>query len=145
MRPAVLSSTRTERGVDARIDGKTIIMGKFIFENTLKAEFEDRLLAHLQAVIVSKTRRGESFPFTWKDDISTGGGRTTVYIHAHSSLVFKYHGSRTPQLNPAWLHALTHNANSSRGLYVCPEPAAHSERIEHPQNPMVSRETANAV
>ena len=27
-----------------------------------------------------------------------------------------------PQLNPAWLHALTFNANSSRGLYIVAEP-----------------------
>lgn len=27
-----------------------------------------------------------------------------------------------PQLNPAWLHALTFTANGGRGLYVVPEP-----------------------
>jgi len=103
-------------------------MGKLIFDTTIKADFEDRLLAHLQTVIMAKIRRGESFPFTWKEDISTGGGRTSIYIHPHASLVFKFHGSRTPQLNPAWLHALTYNANSARGLYVCPEPDAHTTR-----------------
>lgn len=99
-------------------------MGKFIYDSTLKADFEDRLLAHLQAVIVTKVRRGESFLFIWKDDISTGGGRTAVYIQPNVSLVFKFHGGRTPQLNPAWLQALTFNANSPRGLYVIPEPDA---------------------
>ncbi len=99
-------------------------MGKFIYDGDVKVDFEDRLLAHLQAVIMAKVRRGESFPFTWKDDISTGGGRTTVYIHPNVSLVFKYHGSRTPQLSPAWLHALTYNANSGRGLYVIPNPTS---------------------
>ncbi len=49
-------------------------MGKFIYDGNIKVDFEDRLLAHLQAVIMAKVRRGESFPFTWKDDISTGGG-----------------------------------------------------------------------
>lgn len=97
-------------------------MGKFTYDSNVKTEFEDRLLAHLQAVIMAKVRRGESFTFTWKDDISTGGGRTTVYIHPQVSLVFKFHGGRTPQLNPAWLHALTYTANSARGLYVVPEP-----------------------
>lgn len=101
-------------------------MGKFIFDTILKTEFEDRTLAHLQAVIMAKIRRGESFAFTWKEDMSTGGGRTTVYLHGHSTLVFKYHGSRIPRLNPAWLQALTYNANSSRGLYVCPEPTPHA-------------------
>lgn len=104
-------------------------MGKFTYDSNIKAEFEDRLLAHLQAVIMAKVRRSESFTFTWKDDMSLGGGRTTVLVHPHASMVFKYHGSRTPQLNPSWLHALTYVANSSRGLYVVPEPDGSS----HPE------------
>ena len=115
-------------------------MGKFIYDGNIKIDFEDRLLAHLQAVIMAKVRRGESFPFSWKDDISTGGGRTTVYIHPHVSLVFKYHGSRTPQISPAWLHALTFNANSGRGLYVVPEPAGFAPRETPHREEMVFRE-----
>lgn len=115
-------------------------MGKFIYDSNIKVDFEDRLLAHLQAVIMAKVRRGESFPFTWKDDISTGGGRTTVYIHPNVSLVFKYHGSRSPQLSSAWLHALTYNANSGRGLYVIPEPDESSPREGVQREEMVFRE-----
>lgn len=119
-------------------------MGKFIYDSNIKVEFEDRLLAHIQAVIMAKVRRGESFPFTWKDDISVGGGRTTVYIHPHVSLVFKFHGSRTPQLSSAWLHALTYNANSGRGLYVIPEPdEATASREAAPREEMVFREVPN--
>jgi hypothetical protein len=47
-------------------------------------------------------------------------------------MVFEFHGG-PPQLNPAWLHALTFTANGGRGLltftanggrglYVVPEP-----------------------
>lgn len=98
-------------------------MGKFFYQGDTRAEFEDRALAHLQTVILAKLRRGESFAFSWKDDMSTGGGRTTVYLHAHSSIVFRYHGSRSPQINPHWLHALSNTANSGPGLYLVPEPA----------------------
>lgn len=111
-------------------------MGKFIYDSSTKTDFEDRLLAHLQIVIMSKARRGESFTFTWKDDMSTGGGRTTVFIHPHASLQFKYHGGKQPQVNPAWVAALTLNANSPRGLYVVREPdtrggetSAHGEML----------------
>lgn len=117
-------------------------MGKFIYDSSIKVEFEDRLLAHLQAVIMAKVRRGEGFSFTWKDDISIGGGRTTVYIHPGVSLVFKYHGSRTPQLNQAWLHALTFNANSGRGLYIAPEPDAASPPSGNREE-MIFREIPN--
>jgi hypothetical protein len=117
-----------------------IVVGKFIYDSDIKVDFEDRILAHLQAVILAKVRRSESFSFSWKDDPSTGGGRTTVYIHPNVSLVFKYHGWRTPQLNPAWLHALTYNANSGRGLYVCPEPDPGSAPSGPPVEPMVFSE-----
>lgn len=118
-------------------------MGKFIYDGNIKVDFEDRLLAHLQAVIMAKVRRGESFPFTWKDDISIGGGRTTVYIHPNVSMVFKYHGSRNPQLSSKWLHALTYNANSGRGLYVIPEPDDTAVREQPPREEMVFREVPN--
>ncbi|MBQ9917141.1 MAG: ATP-dependent DNA ligase [Microbacterium sp.] len=118
-------------------------MGKFIYDGNIKVDFEDRLLAHLQAVIMAKVRRGESFPFTWKDDISIGGGRTTVYIHPNVSMVFKYHGSRNPQLSSTWLHALTYNANSGRGLYVIPEPDDVAVREQPHRAEMVFREVPN--
>lgn len=118
-------------------------MGKFIYDGNIKVDFEDRLLAHLQAVIMAKVRRGESFPFTWKDDISIGGGRTTVYIHPNVSMVFKYHGSRNPQLSSSWLHALTYNANSGRGLYVIPEPDDATHHESAPREEMVFREVPN--
>jgi len=103
-------------------------MGKFIYENTIKVDFEDRLLAHLQIVITTKLRRGETFTFVWKDDISIGDGRTMVWLHPNASIVFKFYGSRRPSLNPAWLEALSSVANSSTGLYVVPEPSAHHRR-----------------
>lgn len=114
-------------------------MGKFTYDSNIRADFEDRLLAHLQAVIMAKVRRGESFTFTWKDDMSLGGGRTAVYIHPHTSMVFKFHGVRTPELNPAWLHALTYTANSPRGLHVVPEPDAQ-HRPEASAQPMTFAE-----
>lgn len=105
-------------------------MGKFIYDGTVKVDFEDRTLAHLQLVIGTKLRRGEPFYFTWKDDASIGDGRTTVWIHQHCSLVFKYYGSRTPRMNMAWAEALAYTANSTSGLYLVPEPAEWTEGAE---------------
>lgn len=97
-------------------------MGKFIYESGVKTEFEDRALLHLQLVITAKLRRGEPFPFSWREDASVGGGRTTVWIHHGSSLVFKYFGSRQPAINRGWVEALAFTANSPGGLYLVPEP-----------------------
>lgn len=98
-------------------------MGRFIYEDKTKVEIEDRALTHLQLVISAKLRRGEPFPFSWREDASVGGGRTTVWVHASSALVFKYYGSRSPALNRAWIEALAFTANSPGGLYLVPEPA----------------------
>lgn len=98
-------------------------MGKFIYEGTVKTEIEDRALTHLQLVMTAKLRRAEPFSFSWREDQSIGGGRTTVWVHAGSSLVFKYHGSRQPSINREWVEALAFTANSPSGLYLVPEPA----------------------
>ena len=71
-------------------------MGKFHYNATTRADIDDRLLLHLQIVIGTKLRRGEAFPFTWKDDASLGDGRTTVWVSASSTLIYRYHGSRMP-------------------------------------------------
>lgn len=98
-------------------------MGKFIYEGGPKVDIEDRALTHLQLVITAKLRRGDPFPFTWNEDASLGGGRTTVWVHARSSLVFKYHGSRAPKISRAWVDALAFTANSPSGLHLVHEPA----------------------
>lgn len=98
-------------------------MGKFVYEGAVKTEIEDRALTHLQLVITAKLRRGEPFTFTWKEDLSVGGGRTGVWLHSGSSLVFKYNGSRQPSINREWIEALAFTASSPSGLYLVPEPA----------------------
>lgn len=106
-------------------------MGKFTYENTVKVDFDDRVLAHLQIVIMTKLKHREGFHFSWKDDASIGNGRTTVWIHPNPSLVFKFYGSRRPSINPAWVSALAFTANSPSGLYVVPEPP---EPVTTPQH-----------
>lgn len=93
-----------------------------MYDGTVKLEIEDRTLAHLQTVIGTKLRRGESFFFTWREDASLGDGRTSVWLHPSADLVFRFYGSRRPSLNPAWIDALTFTANSGSGLRVVPEP-----------------------
>lgn len=97
-------------------------MGKFIYDETVRVDFDDRVLAHLQAVIGSKLRRGEPFFFAWKEDVSVGSGRTAVWVHPSSTITFKFNGTRQPSLNRAWLDALMYTANAATGLYVVPEP-----------------------
>ncbi|KQZ22451.1 DUF7882 family protein [Microbacterium sp. Root553] len=113
-------------------------MGKFIYEGSVKTEIEDRALTHLQLVITAKLRRAEPFSFSWREDASVGGGRTTVWIHPASSLVFKYFGSRQPSINRGWIEALAFTANAPGGLHMVPEPQdatgvpAGADPADHP-------------
>lgn len=94
------------------------------YDSKLSATIDDRVLAHLQVVFWSKLRRGESFSFNWSESVSDGSGRKSIWISPNVPLAFEYFGSRTPQLNPAWIQALTKSANSTGGLHIVPEPPA---------------------
>lgn len=99
-------------------------MGKLTYDGTFSAEFEDRLLAHLQIVIGSKMRRGESLHFAWRDELAAGSSRTIIWIHPHVSLVYKFYGGKAPAINREWVDALMTSANSVTGLQIVPEPVA---------------------
>ena len=98
-------------------------MGTLSYDTNFKADFDDRVLAHLQIVIGAKLRRGESFHFSWKNEQSVGHGRTTIWLHPTVPLVYSYLGSRTPAINRQWVEALMTSANSVAGLQIVPEPA----------------------
>ncbi|MBD8022729.1 ATP-dependent DNA ligase [Microbacterium sp. CFH 31415] len=97
-------------------------MGTLTYDSKIAVSIDDRVLAHLQAVVWAKLRRGEQFPFTWTDPMRSGMGRTSVWLSPHVPLSFEYFGSRQPRLNPAWVEALTKAANSPAGLSLVPEP-----------------------
>jgi hypothetical protein len=97
-------------------------MGTLTYDVVSKVNFEDRALAHLQVVIATKLRRGESFNFSWVKDPSVGSGRTTIWMHPAIPLVYDFDGSRHPSLNRDWIDDLMTTANSTTGLVLVPEP-----------------------
>ena len=101
-------------------------MGYFVYDSGTEVNIDDRLLAHLQVVIIKKLRRNESFAFSWKDPGKAGDGRSTVWCHPRMSIRFKFAGGRPPAINPAWVADLTASANSGTGLHITPEPPASS-------------------
>lgn len=96
-------------------------MGTLIYDGDVSVTFDDRLLAHLAIVIGAKLRRNESFYFTWKDDVRSGDGRTTVWLHPAIALRFTYDGSVVEPLNRDWIEALSRTASTSAGLMIVPE------------------------
>jgi len=95
-------------------------VGSFTYD-AATVTFEDRLLTHLQIVIVQQLRRRESFTMSWLDPLSTGNGRSSVWLHPACDLYFKFSGSRVPAVNEEWLHRLSESARSSQGLIVTRE------------------------
>ncbi|MEN2736368.1 ATP-dependent DNA ligase [Microbacterium sp. X-17] len=92
-------------------------MGSLVYES-LVFEFDDRLLAHLQVVIVNKLRRGEPFIMSWKVASERGSGRGSIWLDPSTPLYFEFDGSRSPSINREWLARLANAADSTRGLVV---------------------------
>ncbi|QHC57277.1 ATP-dependent DNA ligase [Rathayibacter sp. VKM Ac-2760] len=105
-------------------------MGRLIYDSTLEADFDDRLLAHLQIVIGSKLSRNESFYLSWKDSQSVGDGRTSIWLHPAIPLRFKYHGGRAPAINPDWIRQLLADSHSAHGLRISEEPHGGARQSE---------------
>lgn len=92
-------------------------MGTLTYAGSV-VEFDDRVLTHLQVVIVQKFRRGESFPMSWLDDVSIGDGRSAMWLTPTVPIFFKFDGSRVPTIDQEWINLLARSAESPRGLVV---------------------------
>ncbi len=102
-------------------------MGTLTYGSAPAIDIEDRMLRHLQAVIINKLRRDEPFAFNWERQGAAGeaGPRAhgTIWISRASQLYFHYQGPRgTEPLNRQWLEQLMAAASSGHGLDPLPEP-----------------------
>ena len=66
----------------------------------LVVQIDDRVLAHLQIVIVKKLRKGDGFVMSWKDSPSVGDGRSAIWLHPTIPVHFKFEGGRVPSTKP---------------------------------------------
>lgn len=96
-------------------------MGKLLYgTHQRELEIDDRLLAHLKIVILSKLRRAETFAFSWENEASEGSGRGTIWLSPHIPLEFEFYGGRRPVINRSWVQALTSTAERGE-LRAVPE------------------------
>ena len=86
---------------------------------------DDRVLAHLRAVVIAKLRRGESFLLSWTDSITIGDGRSSVWIHSDCDLHFKFDGSQLAKLDPGVLEQLNVESIQPRGIELAEATLAH--------------------
>lgn len=105
-------------------------MGKFLYGTPpTEHEVDDRLLAHLQIVILNKFRRNESFPLHLDASAEKGTGRQSLWMHPTIPVQFSFYGSRMPVVNAEWVHLMMDEANSGRGLRTLPEPEPAEARV----------------
>jgi hypothetical protein len=81
-------------------------------------QIDDRLLAHLEPIIVGKLARGDAFPLV----LENGQGSETFWITEQATLFFEFDETAPIQLNEAWLAELAAAADSPGGLWPTPEP-----------------------
>jgi hypothetical protein len=92
-----------------------------MYGESVRATFDDRVLAHLQIVVGLKLRRNEGFFLSWHDPDGEGAGRNSIWIDSSIPLIFRYNGGRMPKINREWLEILTTSSNSSGGLQLTDE------------------------
>lgn len=88
---------------------------------TESLELEDRTLAHVQLVVVSKLRKGEGFLLSWTIDPSQGSGRFSLWVESGVPIVFRFTGSRPIAINRTWLEAMLDRSYTVAGLELMPE------------------------
>jgi hypothetical protein len=107
-------------------------MGTLKYDGTT-VEFPDRVLAHIEVVVVQKLRRQEAFFLSWHE-ASGGGGRTGIWLHPAVLITFHYSSNEPAQIDRAWVEKLAVAASSAAGMFVAdhegrPLPASHDEKL----------------
>lgn len=95
-------------------------MGTLMYD-TQRIEFDDRLLVHVQVVIVQRFRHGEGFAMSWVRSVAIGSGRSTVWLAPTVPVVFDFESARVPAISPAWLRRLTDSAAGGTGMILMNE------------------------
>ena len=100
-------------------------MGQLVY-GTTEYEIDDRMLAHLETVVVAKYRRHEGFMVSW-DPASPERGRIELWLSPAIPLQLRYAGSRSPLLSQGWVQAMMDMAGTHRGLRLVGEAQAMRE------------------
>jgi hypothetical protein len=98
-------------------------MGTLLYgSGNLRVEFDDRVLAHIQAVVGVKVHRNERFFLSWFDTQAVGDGRSAAWIAPEIPLAFRFTTTAQHRLNRPWIEAMIVAAGSGAGLVLTQEP-----------------------
>ena len=123
MRPAVVIGARNH---ETALGRRATTVGAFIYDTGWNAiEIDDRILAHLRIVMMSKLRRSE--PFMFDVEMHDGTGRRSFWVNEAVPMQFRFSGHRPSHINRVWIEQLMEAANGPNGLTILPEPPEPSE------------------
>lgn len=97
-------------------------MGAIVYGADRRIELDDRTLAHVKSVVVTKLRRQESFTLSCLQVRGEPGSRISLWIHPSIPLQFEFDESDRHELNRVWLKSLMVSANASGDLRIDEEP-----------------------
>ena len=113
-------------------------MGRMFYGTSSEAiEIEDRLLAHVQTVTITKLRRGESFCMSWTS--TNGHGRETVWVQPSIPIRFVTDEDAAGDFDRDLLTRLMDAANSHRGLDLSSEKPPGLELVRDAARGPMSR------
>lgn len=94
-------------------------MGKIFYGATdTPIELDDRVLAHLAAIVATKLRRNESFTLTYNHGDDPDEGRSMLWLQPSIPLRFVFDSAESERLDQKVLQDMATDAASSRGLYL---------------------------
>lgn len=99
--------------------------------------FDDEVLAHLQAVMTAKLRRGESFFLCWRDPRDVGGGRSAIWLHPAIPVGFHFDSAERPALDRQLLEEMAIAALGAAGLDL--DDSEHLSRTAMPVHNSMKR------
>jgi hypothetical protein len=76
---------------------------------------DDRLLAHIEVVVLSRLRRNNAFALRWTE-AGERLGRRTIWIHQATDLTFEYDQAEQGELDRELLDQLAKAADSNAGI-----------------------------
>ncbi|WP_306455236.1 DUF7882 family protein [Leucobacter celer] len=106
-------------------------MGHLVYAASVEYPVEDRALAHLKVAIGMKLRRQESFFLSWTNPVERGSGRVSLWLSPSIPLIFRFSGSRAPELNETWIEVLGELSHTPRGLILITEKEAEAYAAQH--------------
>jgi hypothetical protein len=93
-------------------------MGFLVYDTTREIAVEDRVLAHLQVVIIDKLRRAENFGLNLRSENRI----VMMWVTRSARLKFVYEGNRRPPINAAWVELMASEAGLTGTLQLLHEP-----------------------